>query len=169
MADLAESRGKKYETIRNLCNRLVRRHDDIRLDILDVSRKDHLESIFSLLSIWESQKKDDIGDEARVFKKMCGYTHSRIKNVAIFSGERLIGITFYELLHDSHALAHYVKADRNYSGIFVYMIRELAKVLHNEGYRFLNYEQDVGQSNLRRSKMSYRPSSFFRKYHIRKK
>jgi hypothetical protein len=45
----------------------------------------------------------------------------------------------------------------------------VAKDHISRGYNFLNFEQDLGILNLRRSKLEFDPVNFFKKYNVSRK
>ena len=69
-----------------------------------------------------------------------------------------------ELGSDTYAL-HFAKGLVAYKGIYQYIFSSFATVLPGQ-YRYLNFEQDLGIQELRRSKESYRPERMLPKYRV---
>jgi hypothetical protein len=63
---------------------------------------------------------------------------------------------------------HFEKANDRYKGVYQYINQEFAKTLPNY-FKLVNREQDLGDEGLRQAKMTYRPSSFVKKYRVTKK
>jgi len=69
-----------------------------------------------------------------------------------------------ELNADTFCL-HFAKASRHYHGIYEFMFNETAKQLQHQ-YKYLNLEEDMGNKNLRRTKLSYGPVALIKKFRI---
>ena len=61
---------------------------------------------------------------------------------------------------------HFAKADVQYKGIYQFLFKELASRLPAEETCCLNWEQDLGEEGLRKSKLSYQPDKLANKYRI---
>lgn len=60
---------------------------------------------------------------------------------------------------------HFAKAKVKFKGIYQYMYSTFAKVLPVK-YKYLNFEQDLGQASLRIAKSSYLPDIMLKKYRV---
>ena len=58
------------------------------------------------------------------------------------------------------------KADVSCRGVYQALMHGVAKSLIGRGYTELNYEQDLGIENLRRSKAAFNPKYFLKKYTV---
>ena len=81
--------------------------------------------------------------------KPCGYT----------MGEELAQGTMF--------VVHFEKATVKYRGIFQFINKAMAETLP-QSIKYINREQDLGDSGLQQAKMTYRPVGFVEKYRIRK-
>lgn len=63
-------------------------------------------------------------------------------------------------------VVHFEKGLRGFRGLLQFVNRDFASRLPGH-YRYINREQDLGDEGLRRSKESYRPAGFVRKYRAR--
>lgn len=71
---------------------------------------------------------------------------------------------------EKHAcfIIHFAKGKKNIIGLYAYMYQFFAKTL-NSSIEWINWEQDLGSSNLRQSKRSYLPDQMATKWRIHKK
>jgi len=69
------------------------------------------------------------------------------------------------IAHGTMFTIHFEKADDTYKGIYQFINRSFAAMLV-DCIEVINREQDLGDPGLRQAKMSYRPTSFIKKYRI---
>lgn len=65
-------------------------------------------------------------------------------------------------------LIHFAKGLKKYKGIYQFIYNDFAKKLPTK-YKYLNFEQDLGQMALRKAKSSYHPDILLKKYRIKLK
>jgi len=75
------------------------------------------------------------------------------------------GFIIGEPLNADMFCLHFAKASKKYHGIYEFMFNVTAKKLQTR-YRYLNFEEDMGNKNLRRTKSSYGPEFILKKYRI---
>ncbi len=73
-----------------------------------------------------------------------------------------------EKLNESTSLCHFEKADPFLDGLYQLADREFCRLCFTEGI-YVNREQDLGEANLRASKLSYHPVEMIKKFKVRKK
>lgn len=78
---------------------------------------------------------------------------------------RPAGFIIGEPLNADMFCLHFAKASKNYHGIYEFMFNDTAKKLQTR-YKYLNFEEDMGSKNLRRTKSSYGPEYILKKYRI---
>ncbi|MGP8152769.1 MAG: DUF2156 domain-containing protein [Smithella sp.] len=94
----------------------------------------------------------------------------------IFSGLALQGTIYYidskpagfiigEALNTDTFCLHFAKATTKFHGIYEFMFNDTAKRMQSQ-YKYLNFEEDMGDKNLRRTKSSYGPELLLKKYRI---
>lgn len=69
-----------------------------------------------------------------------------------------------EILRPHLFVIHFAKALIEFKGIYAYLFQELANRLAHEEISCLNWEQDLGEEGLRKSKLSYQPEKIEHKY-----
>jgi hypothetical protein len=73
-----------------------------------------------------------------------------------------------EKLNDVTSLCHFEKADPFLDGLYQLIDREFCRLCFTESI-YVNREQDLGEPNLRASKLSYHPVELVKKFRVRKK
>jgi hypothetical protein len=163
---LACLKGKKYDGKRNRIRKFERNHDYWYLSM----STHHLDDCKLLFEKWlETKASSDrpfvsmwrqVIQEALLHFQELGLTGGVIemdRRVAAFSiGERLTSDT---------AVIHIEIYDPAYEGLPQLINREFIKQEWAE-YRFINREQDMGLTGLRRAKTSYYPHHLVKKYNI---
>lgn len=165
VCDLAELKGKKYHAKRNFINRFKNNYSfvyetmtpDMKLECMELFGKwydekkdevegvdEHLEAVTELLNNWE--KLDIKGGCIRIDGKM----------IAFSFGEELISDKKMAVIHLEHA-------DISYDGAFP-MINNEFVINEWKDYKYINREEDMGLSGLRKAKQSYYPCKMVRKF-----
>ena len=172
LPDIAQLSGNKYYNQRNLVNRFKRKYPEYKILNLNMRDKQILKEIDDLFVLWGSRKvdKEHINDEHECFRRLfllCDqYDYHAL---GIYVKDTLIAFAINELLSFGFALAHYRKADVEYAGVYKVLEQESAKQLCDLGFKYLNYEQDIGLPELRQSKRSWSdPNFYLKKYTISK-
>lgn len=168
--EIAELKGKKYYDKRNLINRFKKNYPYAGVKILDISKKLYQDEIKSLFMIWSQQTKktiDETKTEMKAIERLFKIAPSiQCFAIGVYDNQKLVGFATYELTHKSHSVMSFEKGDRTYEGIYSLLNHETSKHLHSLGYRFINYEQDLGILGLRKAKTLWRPVHHLKKYVI---
>jgi len=75
------------------------------------------------------------------------------------------GFVLAQSLRPSVCVVRFAKGGDQFKGIYPYMFHDLAMSLP-ASVRYLNFEQDMGVANLRRTKLSYGPCSLLPKFRV---
>ena len=78
---------------------------------------------------------------------------------------RIVAYTVAERLFGDTLVIHFEKGDTRFKGVYQ-AINQRFLAASGAGCVFVNREQDVGDEGLRRSKLSYNPSGFVRKFTV---
>tara|TARA_R110002110_G_scaffold414951_1_gene646862 strand:+ start:161686 stop:162666 length:981 start_codon:yes stop_codon:yes gene_type:complete len=180
-SDLIELKGNSYSTKRNEINKFRRIHPDHSLELLDVDK--HADGILELLNKWISDRMkylpadqteqflDGIFSERSAIKRMLSaYKDLGLIGLVIIDNGKLIGFTVGEKINSDTASVIIEKTDFEVLGCAQYVFREFSKILF-EKYQVtkINVGDDMGFENLKKVKMSYRPSLMIPKYVIYKR
>lgn len=82
---------------------------------------------------------------------------------ALYAENQMVAFCLAQALDERTMLVHFEKARAEYRGAYQAISYFFAKA-HAERYPLLDREQDLGEAGLRKSKQSYYPVSFLRKY-----
>lgn len=170
--ELKRYEGGIYETKRNNLNRFLKKYPDVEVKVLDLASKGIQEQIISLDYLWLEnktllKKNPEAGNEFKALKRLFHSNCLDLVALGCYVDKKLIAFCISELLHSNFALAHFAKADVNFSGVYARLMKETTKLLSLSNVSLLNYEQDLGLSSLRYSKTSFRPKFFLKKYTVR--
>jgi hypothetical protein len=167
-SELADLPGNRYHKKKNRINYFTRRHDCM----IEPYAERHLEGCLDLLDEWrrvrdgiESRSLEQETDAARE-----GLTISTALGleglVALVEGN-VKAFVLGERLNRETAVCHFEKADPFLDGLYQLIDREFNRVLFTD-CTYVNREQDLGERNLRESKLSYHPVELVRKLRVRK-
>ncbi len=141
--------GKEYEVKHNLVKELP--HDEYKELFRRWAQSKNISDAYEL-------------NEYKAFKRFLEIPDDNLRMVSLYMGNKMIGFTLYEILSNKYATSHFAKGDKiHYDAIYDLLNWEEAKYLHSQGVKYFNWEQDLGMSGLRYSKIKYRPAFFFKK------
>ncbi len=166
--ELAELRGNRFHKKKNLVRQFERAYDVeyISLDGGDVEKVLTFQTEWLM---WRNTEGDDTLDAEnraiyrvlRDWDKLTG-----IMGGAFLFENRFIAYTIGEPLNDENLVIHFEKGCPNFKGI--YQAINQAFLLHSgQNFAIVNREQDLGDPGLRKSKESYHPIEYLKKYEIR--
>ncbi len=167
--ELAELRGKKYDGKRNLIRKFEKNYQG---EIRPLTEAD-LDGCLALVNRWEADSPeenraaDDLTRAASTAIREALFHFSALKLggiVAKISGQ-VQGFCLGEALNPQTVVVHVELANRQIAGLHQFMNRECARTIWKQ-YLYINREQDAGIPGLRRSKLSYHPHHFVKKYNL---
>ncbi len=172
-SQIAIFRGAKYKTKRQEVNKCLTLYPNIVFkseNFINSIVREHIINLLQKLTVRKesNSETENLGLESEK-KALNKILQMENKNLVIFTcylNDNLIGFEIDEILPQKYAVAHFSKVDPLYKDINVFLNKKLSQHLKNEGVEFCNWEQDLGIENLRKSKISYRPISFLKKYKV---
>jgi uncharacterized protein len=166
--ELAELPGNRYHKKKNRISYFTSRHDCV----IASYGKDYLEGSLRLLDEWgrvraglessSARLELEANREALELAGPLGLSGL----VALVDGE-VKGFVLGERLNRETSVCQFEKADPFLDGMYQFLDREFNRRLFTD-CTYVNREQDLGESNLRASKLSYHPLELIRKYRIRR-
>jgi hypothetical protein len=121
----------------------------------------------SALEKWALHKKIDRNDTdyAPCLEGLRLFDQLRFTGKIYYVQKEPVAFIFGEQLNGSVYVFHFAKADTAYKGIYQYVYQDFSLGLP-EGLQFINLEQDLGLSHIRRSKNAYMPDHRIKKYRV---
>ncbi|MBN2433990.1 MAG: DUF2156 domain-containing protein [Spirochaetes bacterium] len=179
--DLIELRGGSYSSKRNEINKFMRINPDHVLDTLDVEK--HGAGILNLVNKWIADRMkympreeadaflDGIYSERIAVKRMLkDYKALDLTGLVITINGEIKGFTVGEKVNSNTASVIIEKTDFEIFGCAQYIFREFVRILANDyNVTSINVGDDMGFENLKKVKLSYRPSKLLPKYTIYKR
>lgn len=169
LQEALDFKGNKHRDKRNFINRFKRLYSSSH-KIIDLADSTIQKQIMDLFKIWQKLKgreHKEIENELFAIQKIFKFSKNlKLHVIGLYIDKKLVGFSINEILIDGYAMNLFEKADTKYQGIFPYLRQITAKYLIELGGKFLSHEQDLGIEGLRKSKMSYNPSFFLKKYSI---
>ncbi|ETR70383.1 MAG: hypothetical protein OMM_03280 [Candidatus Magnetoglobus multicellularis str. Araruama] len=166
-SDLINLRGNRYHKKKNLLNQFIKKYD-YQYFSLNTERIDETLALQEDWCTWRNCESDEtlasenkaianVLRSYRLFDNICGGV--------IFVNQLVTAYTVAELFSDDMIIIHFEKGCPLYKG--VYQAMNQLFLFHNADHRWVNREQDLGDSGLRKAKMSYHPSFFLKKYSVK--
>jgi hypothetical protein len=156
-------RGTALNKKRNLVTQLLRAHE-VTVDAYAVAC---IDDALTVLSGWMSAKAKASGeaDEAACTEALQlaptlglqGFVH-RVDGIPA-------GFVLAQPLRPGVWVMRFAKGLDRFKGIYQHMFQHFCLTM--PGVQWLNFEQDMGVANFRRSKLSYQPSALIPKYRVR--
>ena len=171
--DLVDLSGSKFQEKRGHERKFWRDNPGAKLIRLDLSTLDHQRAILTTFNEWEqvkvAQSKDSgNGHELEATKRLLTSDGlEKLIALGLFLPEGMCGYAIGEELPRGHALVHFMKSTNAKRGMSEALMRGYAENLLSRGISHMNVESDLGVDYIRKSKMSWQPSSFLKRYDVR--
>lgn len=163
--------GRKNSKKRNHLNYFLKEYEN-RYEYKSLVEKD-FKSCLELLEEWQSTKDitDDILNEYKAIKSLFDDYYllaEHIKIGGVYIDGILKAFSIGSLVNEDTVIVHIEKADAEIRGLYPFIMQQF---LINEfkDATYVNREDDMGLENIRKSKMSYHPCCFAKKYKFIKK
>jgi hypothetical protein len=166
--ELAELPGNRYHKKKNRVNYFTSRHSFA----IEPFSGEYLESSLHMLDDWR-RIRSGVESPSLLPETVAAGEALRMAEqlglkglVALVEGE-VKAFVLGEKLNDTTAVCHFEKSDTFMEGLSQLMDREFARLCFTE-CKYMNREQDLGEPNLRRAKLSYHPVEMIRKFRVRR-
>jgi hypothetical protein len=164
--------GKRYRRQREIFNKLERSYpQQIKLIEYNISKLRCQLELMRFYKQWASNitfDNDKRGVEAYSIQKRFGYSSKiRLGCLVLYLANKIEGFLIYSLPpQKDYAIANHLKCNYEIDGLFDFIMYGLAKKLYLNGIRYLNIEQDLDKTGLRKHKGLLRPQRFLKKYKV---
>lgn len=161
--DLATLPGSGFHKKKNRINYFTSRHDYT----VTLFSGEHLEGCLTLLDTL-SRSSRVIENSLRLemeatYEALHGMEQLGLEGVVVTVNNTVAGFSLGERLNHDTAVCHFEKADPFMEGLYQLVNHEFARLLFPE-CRYVNREQDLGDTGLRSAKLSYHPVELVKKY-----
>jgi hypothetical protein len=164
IAKLASYQGNMLHAKKNLLNQFLARYKAQALPLTN----DRLPDALAVLDAWQKESGEDPQktDYAPCREALTLYEELVLCGAIYYADGVPAGFIVGEELDPASFVLHFVKARREFKGIYQYMYNQFAKIMPSK-YAVFNFEQDLGMETLRRAKASYHPERMVKKYRVR--
>lgn len=171
VSKIANLSGGELKKKRNKVNKVIKdigEHTEVS-NTMTLTDNDKLE-IMALFERWveENQEPTENSAQERVaLSRLLDHADSlNIITTQVRLHGRLIGFSINELLSNNYAICHFEKASLVHDNIYAFLATHSAKELTQHKVKLVNWEQDLGIEGIRKSKLSYQPVEYLKKYTI---
>ena len=167
--DLAELRGRAYQSKRNHINRFKEARPSYKVEPIS---EENVDSVRKMLAEWYAERLAEDPDadykmeEIALEKALRDYGKLGLEGLLISDGERVLAFTIASRMCEDTFDVHFEKAVSDVQGAYTVINRELALYIREKypEVKFLDREEDMGLEGLRRAKQSYHPHHLVKKY-----
>ena len=165
---LARLRGRKYSKKRNLlsqasnlyswhCKKLTADWTDACFELLKAIHKEEQPEIKGMLA----REIDALKYSLEHYKELDQ------QGLLILVENVPVAFSIFEEISPATVAVHFERALRRFKGMYQVINWETAKVVAEQGYAFINREEDLGDPGLRDAKLSYHPTRIIPSYELR--
>lgn len=162
ICDLAELKGRKYQSKRNHCNRFYSAFPDYSTQPLT---DDNIHLVKELVDKWYADKLAENPDadyhmERKALEKaLRDYKKLGMDGMVLLIGKESVAFTMGNIMSDTTFDVNFEKARSDVQGAYAVINREFASYIHNKypDILYLDREEDMGLEGLRKAKESYCP------------
>lgn len=170
--DLAELRGKRYQSKRNFVNRFYAAHPDCRILPLDDTT---MPVAKALAQKWYAERltADPLEDlqmeQVALERAFAHWEDLGLEGLVLMEGDTALAMTMGSFLSGNTFDIHFEKALSGADGAYAAINCAFARYLQEKypQLQYLNREDDMGIPGLRKAKLSYHPDHLVAKYWAR--
>jgi hypothetical protein len=166
-SSLAKLRGRKYARKRNLlaqaeslytwsCQPLTSALTPACFEVLDSIIEEENPKVEGMLK-WEI---------AALEFTLRHFDEFRQQGLLVSIGTRPVAFSIYEVIGPSTVAIHFERALRSYKGLHQVINWEAAKAIAEQGFDYINREEDMGDAGLREAKLSYHPVEIIKSHEL---
>ena len=164
---LARLRGRKYSKKRNLlsqasnqyswtCATLTADRTDACFEVLHSIQKEEQPVIEEMLA----------REIAALRYTLTHFEELQQQGLLVYVNDTPVAFSIFEEISPTTVAVHFERALRRFKGLYQVINLETAKVIAEQGYEFINREEDLGDPGLRDAKSSYHPVRIVPSYEL---
>jgi len=169
--ELAALKGNRFHKKRNLLHQFQKNYD-YRYVAMSPEFVDAAMALQNNWCTWrECDSDDQLANENQAIEKVLSHWEDLdgIIGGCILLKDIMVAYTIGERLGKDTLVVHFEKGDTQYKGVYqavnqIFVEHESSGF--KKGVKWVNREQDLGDAGLRRSKESYHPVRFLKKYQV---
>ena len=155
---LARLRGRKYSKKRNLLSQASSQYTWVCKPLTEVET----DACFEVLDTIEEEEQPLI--EGMLEREITALQYT-LKNfnalhqqgLLIFIDDTPVAFSIFEEISPTTVAIHFERALRRFKGLYQVINWETSKIIAEQGYEYINREEDLGDRGLRNAKKSYHP------------
>ncbi|MEM4309041.1 MAG: DUF2156 domain-containing protein [Thermoplasmata archaeon] len=164
--ELATLPGQKYYSKRKDIKKFVEKTGG-KAEFVEL-KQEHLEQCLALNLNWivEKELNNDfhvMAEHRALERAVKHYFELEFIGYAVLLDGKVVGFTIAEPLNKDTVVVHFEKGDYRLPGIYQYINQKFAEAMLGK-FGYINREQDLGISGLRKAKESYHPIAMVEKY-----
>jgi hypothetical protein len=157
--DLIELSGKKLKKKRNLIRQFEKSNTGYHVEEMS---KDHFSGCYKLAELWAKDKDSDgnenfSSDLKQLNKAFANFDGLKLGGLVLIIEDKVEAFCISEKQNEETVICHFEKFNPKIKGSGQVINKEAAKLFSQQGFTYLNREQDLGMEGLRRAKSSYDP------------
>ncbi len=167
-------RGKKLKSNRQAINNFSRKYgNNLNMEILDSIDDLIIKSLVNSMHIWEQKRStnhDPSGTQLKYLEKMLLKSSLLgIKCAILKFNNSIIGFCiFSKVIEKKFGIAHIAIVDHTFVNSYDYLVFRVCEHLKNNGYQYLNIEEDMGIEGIKFKKQHMNPCRYQKRYSVTK-
>jgi hypothetical protein len=165
--ELTQLSGRRFHKKKNLLNQFKKNYD-FQFVPLDLEMIDMAMALQEDWCTWRDCKSlDALAAENLAISRVLGSWEKLTGPTggAILVDRKMIAYTIAEPLSEDTLVIHFEKGNFDFKGTYQ-AVNQMFLEYFGQNFKIVNREQDLGDEGLRKSKLSYNPSDFLKKYRI---
>jgi len=164
---LAQLRGRKYSKKRNLISQARALYSWTCVAL----NRSWLDSCFEVLD--SIMKEEHLVPDGMLGRELAALEYTlkhfeelQQQGLLITVDGKPVAFSIFEPINPSTVAIHFERALRSYKGLYQVINWETAKVIAEQGFEYINREEDLGDPGLRDAKLSYHPIQIIPAYEL---
>ncbi len=163
---LAKMTGDNYKHFRNKINRFIKDYN-WQVRQIDLQKEEIWQEIEKVFVTWSGRTQKETTAIYNALARLKALTGSvGFVAVGLYVADGLVGFMINEPNPSGYVNGVFFHIDTTYVGASAFLYQQAAIILSDKGYRYLNIQPDMGLEGLRRSKQSFHPVFYLRKWRI---
>ena len=167
VSELTELKGNRFHKKKNLLNQFLKKYEYTYLP-LKPELIDQAKAMQKDWCTWRDCESNGVlaAENQAVYRALEAWEQlDGIMGGAIMVEGQMVAYTVADALTPQSVVIHFEKGDTQYKGIYQ-AINQMFLAHSGQDFSTVNREQDLNDDGLRKSKLSYNPLEFLRKYRV---